>query len=179
MQPGVRDPARGVVRGGLDGGQGVGEEGSLRARQRRLRGEPGGARLDDAAEEQDVVDLGVGADRAVGERGETGADDDGAAGAAAARRHQAGLAQRGDRVAQGGPADLEPLGELALGRQPLARPEDPQPDGGREVLDGRLEGVAVAHGAQDGVRQVGRHAHPTPVPRAGPAGKLPVEDHYR
>ena len=39
----------------------------------------------------------------------------GAAGAATARLQVAGLAQGTDRLAQGDPADLEPVGEVALG----------------------------------------------------------------
>ena len=50
--------------------------------------------------------------------------DDGAAAAPAARLDQAGRAQRGDRLPQGRPRDLHPLGELALGRQRAAQRVD-------------------------------------------------------
>ena len=82
----------------------------------------------------------------------TGIRDDGAAAAPAPGRDQAGVAQRGDRLAQGVARDAEPLGEVALGRQLLADDEDPEPDGGRELLDGRLEDVADG-GPQHGIRQ--------------------------
>jgi hypothetical protein len=53
-----------------------------------------------------------------------------------------------DRVAQGQPADAELDGEIALGREPLARPDNAELYHGQQPLDGLLERVSLPHRAQ-------------------------------
>ena len=86
--------------------------------------------------------------------------DEGAATAAPARDHQALVPEDGEGLAQGHRRDPELLGQLGLGRQPLAVEEEAQPDGlaeaGRHVL-----GPAGRRrvGAQDGAGGGRRQAH--------------------
>ena len=96
----------------------------LRRRGRARGRERGGAGLDDAAEVQRVQPV-LAARRGDPRRGprrrRAGLErHDGAAAAAARGLDQPGLPQGGHRLAQGRPGDLQPLGELALGRQRAA-----------------------------------------------------------
>ena len=109
----------------------------------------GGAGLDHPAELQGVEPAGL---RGGGDPGEPAAEAPaglgrhrGAAAAAAPGLDEPRLPQRGDGLAQRGPADGQPLGELALGRQQAADGVDPEPDRGRQLLDAALEGVVTAH----------------------------------
>ena len=75
----------------------------------------------------------------------------------APRLHQTGLLQRLDRLADGDPADPQPLGQLALRRQLLVDGHHAELDQRQDPLDGLLEGVAVPHRTQQGV--VGSSGH--------------------
>ena len=83
---------------------------------------------------------------------------DGAAAAPATRLDHPGRPQGRDRLAQGRPRDVHPLGELALGRSVLPVRVDAQPDRGRELLDAGLEGVVTADRPQHDLGEVGRPA---------------------
>ena len=97
-------------------------------------GDVAGARLDDPAEDQHVAQLLAARHQRTGRRRRgrlLGAvADDRAAPATAGRLDERGGAERGDRLAQGGAGDPQPLGQLALGRQRAAPGVDAQPDRG-------------------------------------------------
>jgi hypothetical protein len=61
----------------------------------------------------------------------------------------AGLLERAQRLAHSYPADLEALGQLALGRETLAPRDDPELDRLAEPRDRLLEQVAGANRAED------------------------------
>ena len=108
----------------------VGEPRPLVAGERLGGCEPGGAGLDDAAEGQGVAHGRTAAhEGAGGARGQLGRTrSPGAPATSASGRHEARVAQGGDRLAQRVAADAEPFGELALGRELLAAGEDAEPD---------------------------------------------------
>ncbi len=113
------------------------------------------------ASSQSVRCAGRGAVRGPGRRTLGLHGDDRAAATAASGLDESGRAQRGHRLPQGGPRDLEPLGELALRRQGAAERVHPEPDRGGQLLDAGLEGVMTADRAHDdlGERQwFGGHA---------------------
>ena len=105
-----------------------------------LGGEHGGADLDrDPVVEQvapvALAELDRGCASAIG-----GASATNVPPRAAAQRDQvAALGQRRDRLAQRRARDAELVGELALGRQAVARPEQAEPDRRAQALDGLLE----------------------------------------
>ena len=70
------------------------------------------------------------------------------------RTHHVGHPQGRDRLAQGGPGDAHPLGEIALGRQRRSVGVDPQPDRRRQLLDAALEGVVPPHRSEDDVAEM-------------------------
>ena len=136
------------------------QPGALVTGQGARGGEAGRAGFDDAPEVQGVLERGTASDavhrgRFAGPPGcVAGIRDDRAATASAAGLDETGVAQRGDRLAQGVAGDREPFGEVTLGWELFTDDEDAEPDRGGELLDGGLEDVADGR-AQDGVGQPG------------------------
>ena len=90
---------------------------------------------------------------------------------AAPALHQALVLEHLQHLAQGDPADPQPLGQLALGRQPLAAGDQAQPYDLEDLLQRLLEAVARAHRPQHRCQPVvGRLApvfgtSPYPLPK--------------
>ncbi len=105
--------------------------------ERRRSREVRRTRLDDPAELQGVEPVPAllrgDAGRPPGVRAPWLGGHDRAARAATRGLHEPGLPQRGHRLAQGGPADREPVGELALGRERAAHRVDAEADRARRA----------------------------------------------
>lgn len=143
----------GIRGGGLQIGQPALQVGSLIIRQLTPGGSLGGAGLQDQTVGQRVLQLGaqvLGGPAQVAQvgRGQP-VGDEGAAIPATPRLHAAGVLQGAQRLTERHPADVQPHGQLAFGRQSVAVAEDAELDRLKDPLDGLLEGIARPNRTED------------------------------
>ena len=138
------------------------------------RGQAGDRRLEGHAELVVLPQLGRVARGGVGEGRREGArlvGDDGVAVAAAARHQQPLGGEFAQRLAHRHTADAEPLGQHALGRQPVARPQLAEREAGADgVRDDAVRRLVLQRQELDGgVRRCGHGAESTAPAASGEA----------
>jgi hypothetical protein len=87
----------------------------------------------------------------------------------------AALHEGGERLAQRRPRDAQPIGEVALGRQPAAGLQQAKPDRRTKALDGLLERGRRLHRLEDGLQRrcALRSGHQFHASNGTPAAPLP------